>query len=177
MAGGDRPGVPHHLPGAGAGLTCTEMVSAKALCFQDKSPFPCSSWGGGYPPPPRSSAATRCAWREAAAIAHEVSRGGPHRHQHGLPRAQGGQLGDSSGLMQDPDKAVQVLEAVVRGRAVPSPSNSGWAGTGGSISCVEFARAMEGGWRGRGGRPRPDPEPDVRRDGQLGLDPGRSSGQ
>lgn len=34
----------------GAGLTCTEMVSAKALCFQDKKSIPLLQLGEGEHP-------------------------------------------------------------------------------------------------------------------------------
>ena len=34
----------------GAGLTCTEMVSAKALCFQDKKTTPLLELGEGEDP-------------------------------------------------------------------------------------------------------------------------------
>ena len=73
--------------------TVTEMVSAKALCYQDKkSVLPAGRWGrGSTPPPSRSSAATPACMEEAAAIGRWRSRGGYHRHQHGLSGAQGSQ--------------------------------------------------------------------------------------
>ena len=52
--------------------------------------------------------------------------------------------GDGSGLMKDPELAVKVAQAVIRGsggRPVTVKFRLGW--DKGSINCVEFARAME----------------------------------
>ena len=103
----------------GAALTCTEMVSAKALCYQDKKSIPLLQLGmASIPPPPRSSAATRSAWREAAAIARQVSGADFIDINMGCPVPKVANSGDGSGLMRTPDKAVRVAEAVIRGPAV-----------------------------------------------------------
>lgn len=52
----------------GAGLTVTEMVSAKALCYQDKKSRGLLKLSpGNTRPAPRFSAATPCAWRRPRA--------------------------------------------------------------------------------------------------------------
>ena len=58
----------------GAGLTCTEMVSAKALCFQDKKSIPLLQLGEGeHPAAAQIFGSDLVCMEEAAAIAHEVS--------------------------------------------------------------------------------------------------------
>ena len=65
----------------GAGLTCTEMVSAKALCYQDKKSVPLLKLGEGeHPAAAQIFGSDPVCMEEAAAIAGEVSGaegGGP----------------------------------------------------------------------------------------------------
>ena len=100
----------------GAGLTCTEMVSAKALCFQDKKSIPLLQLGEGeHPAAAQIFGSDLVCMEEAAAIAHEVSGADLIDINMGCPVPKVANSGDGSGLMRDPDKAVRVLEAVVRG--------------------------------------------------------------
>ena len=80
---------------------------------------------------------------EAAAIAHEVSGADIIDINMGCPVPKVANSGDGSGLMRDPDKAVRVLEAVVRGAGCPVTVKFRLGWDKGSINCVEFARAME----------------------------------
>ena len=58
----------------GAGLTCTEMVSAKALCFQDKKSVPLLKLGEGeHPAAAQIFGSDPVCMEEGAAIAAEVS--------------------------------------------------------------------------------------------------------
>ena len=58
----------------GAGLTCTEMVSAKALCYQDKKSIPLLKLGEGeHPAAAQIFGSDPACMQEAAAIAREVS--------------------------------------------------------------------------------------------------------
>ena len=62
----------------------------------------------------------------------------------GCPVPKVANSGDGSGLMRNPELAVKVAEAVIRGaggRPVTVKFRLGW--DKGSINCVEFARAME----------------------------------
>ena len=128
----------------GAGLTCTEMVSAKALCFQDKKSVPLLKLGEGeHPAAAQIFGSDPVCMEEAAAIAAEVSGADIIDINMGCPVPKVANSGDGSGLMRDPDKAVRVAEAVIRGahRPVTVKFRLGW--DKGSINCVEFAKAME----------------------------------
>ena len=62
----------------------------------------------------------------------------------GCPVPKVANSGDGSGLMRNPELAVKVAEAVIRGaggRPVTVKFRLGW--DKGSINCVEFAQAME----------------------------------
>ena len=129
----------------GAGLTCTEMVSAKALCFQDKKSIPLLQLGEGeYPAAAQIFGSDPVCMEEAAAIAHEVSGADLIDINMGCPVPKVANSGDGSGLMRNPELAVKVAEAVIRGaggRPVTVKFRLGW--DKGSINCVEFAQAME----------------------------------
>ena len=129
----------------GAGYTITEMVSAKALCYQDKKSIPLLELGEGeHPCAAQIFGSDEKCMEEAAAIAGEVSGADIIDINMGCPVPKVANSGDGSGLMRDVDKAVRVAEAVVRGagdRPVTVKFRLGW--DKGSINCVEFARAME----------------------------------
>ena len=128
----------------GAGLTCTEMVSAKALCFQDKKTIPLLQMGEDeHPAAAQIFGSDPVCMEEGAAIAHEVSGADLIDINMGCPVPKIANSGDGSGLMRDPDKAVKVLEAVIRGAKCPVTVKFRLGWDKGSINCVEFARAME----------------------------------
>ena len=104
----------------GAGLTCSEMVSAKALCYQDKKTVPLLQLGEGeHPAAAQIFGSDPVCMQEGAAIAHEVSGADLIDINMGCPVPKVANSGDGSGLMRDPDKAVKVLEAVIRGAGCP----------------------------------------------------------
>ena len=129
----------------GAGYTITEMVSAKALCYQDKKSIPLLRLGEGeHPCAAQIFGSDETCMEEAAAIAGEVSGADIIDINMGCPVPKVAQSGDGSGLMRDVDKAVRVAEAVVKGaggRPVTVKFRLGW--DKGSINCVAFAKAME----------------------------------
>ena len=129
----------------GAGLTCTEMVSAKALCYQDKKTIPLLQMGEDeHPAAAQIFGSDPVCMQEGAAIAHEVSGADFIDINMGCPVPKVANSGDGSGLMRNPELAVKVAEAVIRGaggRPVTVKFRLGW--DKGSINCVEFARAME----------------------------------
>ena len=128
----------------GAALTCTEMVSAKALCYQDKKSIPLLQLGDGeHPAAAQIFGSDPVCMEEGAAIAAEISGADIIDINMGCPVPKVANSGDGSGLMRDPDKAVRVAEAVIRGahRPVTVKFRLGW--DKGSINCVEFAQAME----------------------------------
>lgn len=129
----------------GAGYTVTEMVSAKALCYQDGKSVPLLKLGEGeHPCAAQIFGSDEGCMQEAAAIAGEVSGADIIDINMGCPVAKVAMNGEGSGLMRDMDKAVRVAEAVVRGagsRPVTVKFRLGW--DKGSINCVAFAKAME----------------------------------
>ena len=128
----------------GAGLTCTEMVSSKALCYQDKKTIPLLRLGEGeHPAAAQLFGSDPVCMQEAAAIAHEVSGADFIDINMGCPVPKVANSGDGSGLMRNPDLAVRVLEAVVRGAGCPVTVKFRLGWDKGSINCVEFAQAME----------------------------------
>ncbi len=129
----------------GAGYTVTEMVSAKALCYQDKKSIPLLKLGEGeHPCAAQLFGSDEGCMQEAAAIAAEVSGAEILDINMGCPVPKVAQNGEGSGLMKNPEKALRVAEAVIRGaggRPVTVKFRLGW--DKGSINCVEFAKAME----------------------------------
>lgn len=129
----------------GAGYTVTEMVSAKALCYQDKKSIPLLRLGQGeHPAAAQIFGSDPVCMEEGAAIAAEYSGADIIDINMGCPVPKVANSGDGSGLMRTPELAVRVTEAVVRGaggRPVTVKIRLGW--DKGSINCVEFARAME----------------------------------
>ena len=128
----------------GAGMSCTELVSAKALCYQDKksrgllklAPNECPAaaqiFGSDIP-----------CMAEAAVIAAEVSGADIIDINMGCPVGKVVANGDGSALMRDPEKAARLAEAVVKASPVPVTvkMRRGW--DKGSINAVELAKMLE----------------------------------
>jgi len=129
----------------GAGYTVTEMVSAKALCYQDKKSLPLLALGEReHPAAVQLFGSDPACMEQAAGIAAERSGADIVDINMGCPVPKVAQHGDGSGLMRDVELAVRVAEAVIRGaggRPVTVKFRLGW--DKGSINCVEFAQAME----------------------------------
>lgn len=128
----------------GAGLTVTEMVSAKAMEFGDKKTpkllrlapreHPASAQIFGSDPDCMARSAQR---------ALEISGCEIIDINMGCPAPKIVNNGDGSALMKSPDLAARIVEAVKK--AVPVPVTvkfrMGWDAN--SINCVEFARMCE----------------------------------
>ena len=128
----------------GAGMSCTELVSAKALCYQDKKsrgllklapnekPSAAQIFGSDIP-----------CMAEAAVIAAEVSGADIIDINMGCPVGKVVANGDGSALMKDPEKAARLAEAVVKASPVPVTvkMRRGW--DKGSINAVELAKMLE----------------------------------
>ena len=128
----------------GAALTCTEMVSAKALCYQDKKSIPLLQLGDGeHPAAAQIFGSDPVCMEEAAAIARQLSGADFIDINMGCPVPKVANSGDGSGLMRNPDLAVKVAQAVIRGAGCPVTVKFRLGWDKGSINCVEFARAME----------------------------------
>ena len=129
----------------GAGYTITEMVSAKALCYQDRKSVPLLQLGEGeHPAAVQIFGSDPACMEQAAGMAAERSGADIIDINMGCPVPKVANSGDGSGLMKNPELAVKVAEAVIRGaggRPVTVKFRLGW--DKGSINCVEFAKAME----------------------------------
>ncbi len=160
----------------GAGLTVTEMVSAKALCYQDRKTRSLLRLGPGeHPAGVQIFGSDAACMAEAACMAAELSGADFIDINMGCPVGKVVSNGDGSALMKDPEKAARIAEAVVKACPVPVTvkMRRGW--DKGSINAVELARCWSRQGVG-GGRSRPHPHPNVRRTGGLGHHPSGEAG-
>ena len=128
----------------GAALTTTEMVSAKALCYNDKKtksllynlpecrPFAAQIFGHE----PEVMA-------EAAPMAVELSGADMLDINMGCPVGKIVKSGDGSALMRDPELAGKIVEQVVKTAGVPVTVKFRKGFDGGSVNAVEFAKTMQ----------------------------------
>ena len=129
----------------GAGYTCTELISSKALCYQDKKTFSLlRQFPGEHPAAVQIFGSDPVCMAEAAQIAIERSGADILDINMGCPMGKIVNNGDGAALMKDPEKAGRIMEAVVK--AIPSVPvtakfRRGW--DMGSCNCVEFARVLE----------------------------------
>ena len=128
----------------GAGLTTTEMVSSKALCYQDKkSRGLLKLFDGEHPAAAQIFGSDPVCMAEAAVIAAEISGADMIDINMGCPVGKVVSNGDGSALMRDIDKAARVAEAVVKASPVPVTVKMGRGWDKGSINAVELAIALE----------------------------------
>ena len=129
----------------GAGYTITEMVSAKALCYQDKKSLPLLRLGEDeHPAGVQLFGSDPGCMEEAAAIAGEVSGADILDINMGCPVPKVANNGDGSGLLKNLDLACRVAEAVIKGaggRPVTVKMRLGW--DKGSIVCLELAKMLQ----------------------------------
>ena len=128
----------------GAALTCTEMVSAKALVYKDEKTksllwmpedeHPAAAQIFGHEPEVMA---------EAAPMALALSGADILDINMGCPVGKVIRSGDGSALMRDPQLAGRIIEAVVQAVDVPVTVKfrKGW--DGGNLNAVEFARVCE----------------------------------
>ena len=128
----------------GAGLTCTELISSKALCYKDKKTFSLlQQFEGEHPAAVQIFGSDPVCMAEAAAIAMEHTGADILDINMGCPMPKIVNNGDGSALMKNPDLAGRIVEAVVKAVKVPVTAKfrRGW--DMGSCNCVEFARVLE----------------------------------
>ena len=128
----------------GAGMTTTEMVSSKALCYQDrKSRGLLRLFEGEHPSSAQIFGSDPVCMAEAACIAAEISGADFIDINMGCPVGKVVSSGDGSALMRDMDKAVRVAEAVVEASPVPVTvkMRRGW--DKGHINAPELCLALE----------------------------------
>jgi len=129
----------------GAGYTVSEMVSAKALCYQDKKTLPLLTLGEGeHPAAVQIFGSEEDSMERAAALAGEYSGADIIDINMGCPMPKICNNGDGSGLARDPEKAARIAAAVVRGaggKPVTVKLRLGW--DRGHLNGVELARRLE----------------------------------
>lgn len=127
----------------GAGYTVTEMVSAKALCYQDKKSIPLLKLDKDeHPAAAQIFGSDPVCMGEAAAMAAEISGADIIDINMGCPVPKVAASGDGSGLMRTPELARAVLEAVVSAVKVPVTVKIRLGWDKGSINCVEFSQML-----------------------------------
>ena len=128
----------------GAGYSCTELVSAKALCYQDKKSRTLLKMAPNeHPAAAQIFGSDITCMAEAAVIAAEASGAEVIDINMGCPVGKVVSNGDGSALMKDPEKAARIAEAVVKASPVPVTvkMRRGW--DKGSINAVELAKLLE----------------------------------
>lgn len=128
----------------GAGYTCTELISSKALCYHDQKTLRLiQQFPGEHPAAVQIFGSDSACMAEAAQIALEHTGADIIDINMGCPMGKIVNNGDGAALMRDPEKAGRIMEVVVK--AVPVPVTAkfrrGW--DMGSCNCVEFARVLE----------------------------------
>ena len=144
MAGVTDAAFRHVCYERGAALTCTEMVSARALCYGDRKTKdllrtlpddrPVAAQIFGHEPEVMA---------EAAPMAREISGADILDINMGCPVGKVAGNGDGCGLMRNLDLAAKIVEAVVKtaGCPVTVKFRKGW--DKGSVNAVAFAQMCE----------------------------------
>ena len=129
----------------GAGYTVSEMVSAKALCYQDKKTLPLLDLGEGeHPAAVQLFGCDEEAMERGAAKATEYSGADILDINMGCPVPKVCNNGEGSGLARDPERAAKVAAAVIRGaggRPVTAKIRLGW--DKGHLNYLELARRLQ----------------------------------
>lgn len=128
----------------GASYSCTEMVSAKALMYQDKKSRALLKLGEGeHPAAAQVFGSEPSVVAEGAAKAIEISGADVLDINMGCPTGKIVRNGEGSALMQEPELAMRIIEAVVSAVTVPVTVKirKGW--DKGSVNAVEFAKMAE----------------------------------
>ena len=128
----------------GAALTYTEMVSAKALCYQDKKSRQLLKIAHDeHPVAAQIFGSDVVCMAEAAVMAAEISGADILDINMGCPVGKVVNNGDGSALMKDLDKAGRIIEAVVKASPIPVTvkMRRGW--DKGNINAVELAKIAE----------------------------------
>lgn len=128
----------------GAEYTVTEMVSSKALMYQDKKSRALLRLGEGeHPAAVQIFGSDPVCIGEAAAKVRELSGCDVIDINMGCPVGKVVSSGDGSALMKNPEKARDIIEAVVKSSPVPVSVKIRKGFDGGSVNAVEFAAMCE----------------------------------
>ncbi len=128
----------------GAGLTYTEMVSAKALVYQDSKTRSLLRIGPDeHPAAVQIFGSDIDCMGKASKLAQELSGADIIDINMGCPVGKVVKSGDGSALMLDPDKAMRIIETVSKNVSCPVTVKirKGW--DKGKVNAVEFAKMAE----------------------------------
>lgn len=128
----------------GANLTCTEMISSRALVYQDSKTNSLLLRGNGETPfAVQLFGNDPGVMRRAAEIALERTNADIIDINMGCPTPKIVNNGDGSALMKNPTLAADIVREIKRGVKVPVSVKfrKGW--DGGNVNAVEFAKILE----------------------------------
>jgi len=128
----------------GAGLTYTEMISAKALVYQDRKTRSLLQIGEDeHPSAVQLFGSEAACMADAAGRALEISGADFIDINMGCPVGKVVKSGDGCALMKDPDNAMKIIEEVVKTVSTPVTVKirKGW--DKGNINAVQFAKMAE----------------------------------
>ena len=127
----------------GAVMTTTEMVSSRALMYQDKKSIGLLRKNDGCVCGVQIFGSDPACMAEAAAKASELSGCDFIDINMGCPMPKVALSGDGCGLMRDPELAGRIVEAVCKAVRVPVTvkMRKGW--DRGSVNCVERSKFVE----------------------------------
>ena len=128
----------------GAGYTYTEMVSAKALCFEDKKTIRLLTLAKDeHPAAVQIFGSDPGCIREAAGLAAQLSGADVVDINMGCPTPKIVSGGDGCALMRDPALAEKVIRAAAEGCRVPVSVKIRLGWDKGAKNAVDFARMAE----------------------------------
>ena len=128
----------------GAALVYTEMVSAKALCYNDrKTAALLHVPEGGRPVSAQIFGHEPEAMAEGAKRALDISGAEIIDINMGCPVGKVVKSGDGSALMRTPELAAEIVAAVAKAVPVPVTVKIRKGSDGGSVNAVELAKLLE----------------------------------
>ena len=128
----------------GCGYTVTEMISAKALCYQDKKTRRIMALAPDeHPAAIQLFGSDVVCMEEAAAKIMELEQPDVIDINMGCPVPKVANSGDGSGLMRTPELAGKIVETVVKAVDVPVTVKCRLGWDKGSINVLDFTRRME----------------------------------
>ena len=127
----------------GAGVTVTEMVSSRALVYQDKKSVKLLRKNEGSVCGAQIFGNNPQIMAQAAQLAMEISGCDFIDINMGCPMPKVANSGDGCGLMRTPELAGEIVAAVVKAVAVPVTVKCRLGWDKGSVNVVDFAKRME----------------------------------
>ena len=127
----------------GAGVTVTEMVSSRALCYKDQKSARLLRKNEGSLCGAQIFGNDPATMAEGARLALEISGCDFLDINMGCPMPKIANSGDGCGLMRTPELAGEIVKAVIRAVDVPVPVKCRLGWDKGSINVLDFTKRME----------------------------------